>query len=620
MIFVSFPTMAQDGRTFKVQGANKLEMTFCVISELAKTCELQKVKGAYGIESLTIPETADGYTVTRIGNSGLSYLSNILTIVLPETITEIAKYGISSCSKLVNINIPSGVTYIGPGALAYCNSLEEIKLPVGVTAIGSSAFYGCKSLQSINLPEGITEIDESTFRECKALKHIDFPSTLKAIRSTAFYSSSLESAILPEGVQEIGKWAFGDCKGLQEITIPSTAILIHEDAFLACPLIKKATINCPNIGKWFKDKDLLEEITLGPTVRTIADNAFQNCYLHEVDLPEGLTTIGDYAFEQNGSLTKLTISSTVTKIGNQILSSCPNLETLVVKCPQIPGSAFSRLSIKNLSLDGVEVIGETAFCNCQSLEEIDWGTTLQEIGRNAFESCLRIYHANLTNVKKLGKYCFYGCSGLLSVDLPSEITEIPVSAFERCTSLQSIDIPKTVTVLGEYAFEGCSTLEKVVIPEGVTHVWDGVFENCTNLKSISFPSTMVFLGQVVCASDEKVTDVYCYMTNPSKDNGINPQFTSSVYKSATLHIPVGTSGKYSGIFPWKNFKNVVEMNGNGDVDGNGEADMDDIRMIISVLLGHDVEGFDEKEADVNGDGKVNIVDCVVIRNWIRQSK
>ena len=162
-----------------------------------------------------------------------------------------------------------------------------------------------------------------------------------------------------------------------------------------------------------------------------------------------------------------------------------------------------------------------------------------------------------------------------------------------------------------------------MIPEGVTHVWDDVFNKCTSLKSISFPSTMVYLGQSVCANNVKITDVYCYMTTPDIKHGINPQFEYTVYQNAKLHIPSGTYDKYKGVFPWKNFKNVVEMGpiaGNGDANGNGEVDDDDVDMIKDFILGNTREGFDEKAADLNGDGKVNAVDVVLARKLILQKQ
>ena len=625
VVFVSFPTMAKDGDTFTEKINDDLEMSFRILSEAAGTCELQSIKRRSTVESLSVPATVRGYTVRKIGKHVVSYKDELFSITLPATLTEIGEGAFQYCDELTSINIPYGVTTIGPSAFSCCYALVDIKLPATVNSIDKYAFQGCKKLQSINLPEGITEIAIGTFYGCESLKHIDYPSTLTKIGGAAFSYTSMEAAIIPEGIETIEGQAFASCKGLQEISIPSTATSIANNAFDASPLVMKATVNCPDIGTWMKGLEVLKEITFGPAVRTIASEAFMNCNLQEVELPEGVTSIGNYAFETNPHLTKLTIPSTVTEIGKGILNSCPSMETLVVKCPTIPDGAFSESyydqdhPFKNLFLDGVKVIGNSAFYNCNSLEEIDWGTTITEIGENAFSDCEKIYQVSLpTTLEKLGAGCFSLCTGLLSVNLPPTIAEIPNNAFDYCVRLPEIVIPRSVTVIGGGAFEKCAALTEVVIPEGVTHVWHDAFEDCTSLTTVSFPSTLEYVGGWAFKGDEQLTDVYCYMTNPTTNGSTWDVFERSVQKTATLHIPSGTTGLYAGVYPWKSFVNKVEMHGNGDVDGDGVAGREDYYMIKDFILGNAAEGFNEEAADVNGDKKVNVADMVIIRNWILQ--
>ena len=80
------------------------------------------------------------------------------------------------------------------------------------------------------------------------------------------------------------------------------------------------------------------------------------------------------------------------------------------------------------------------------------------------------------------------CTSLQSIDIPGSVTIIDYVAFKGCTSLQHINIPDSVTEISNEAFSGCTSLQGIDIPDSVTKIGLWAFENCTSLKSIHIHS------------------------------------------------------------------------------------------------------------------------------------
>ena len=139
-------------------------------------------------------------------------------------------------------------------------------------------------------------------------------------------------------------------------------------------------------------------------------------------IAEGVTSIGESAFENCRSLTSVTIPNSVTSIG------------------------------------------WSAFFYCKSLTSV----TIPD------------------SVTSVGAYAFLGCTSLTSVTIPNSVTSIGGCAFDECWSLTSVTIPDSVTSIGQHAFNGCRSLTSVTIPDGVTSIGDGAFASCTSLTDVYY--------------------------------------------------------------------------------------------------------------------------------------
>ncbi len=206
--------------------------------------------------------------------------------------------------------------------------------------------------------------------------------------------------------------------------------------------------------QWFRLPNTIEEIE--------SYGFSENRYLRGVTLPEGLKTLGSYAFESCGSLEKIVVPTNIKKIA--------------------AGTFIDCISLKEVMLpEELETIEEYAFSNCQKLETI----------------CLP------NGVKKIGECAFKGCRGLKDVVLPEGLETIDDYAFVDCRSLETIRLPQSVKTIGKCAFKGCGELKEVILPEGLETIGIGVFGNCDNLQVGNLPNTYTVVNNLLC-NDGKV--------------------------------------------------------------------------------------------------------------------
>ena len=225
-------------------------------------------------------------------------------------------------------------------------------------------------------------------------------------------------------------------------------------------------------------------------VTSIGDYAFDNCTsLTSIEIPSGVTSIGNSAFKNCTSLASIEIPSSVTSIGNEAFAYCTNLTSI-----EIPS--------------GVTSIENYAFSNCTSLNSINVDKDNQSYSSedgilfDKEKKKLITYPAGKkekeynipSSVTSIGAGTFYGCRSLTRIEIPSSVTSIECLAFYGCTSLTSIEIPSSVTRIAAQVFYGCTSLTSIEIPSSVTSIGMWAFYNCTSLTSIEIPSSVASIG------------------------------------------------------------------------------------------------------------------------------
>ena len=220
---------------------------------------------------------------------------------------------------------------------------------------------------------------------------------------------------------------------------------------------------------WYGSRSRVKSAVIAEGVTSIGESAFENCRsLTSVTIPNSVTSIGWSAFFYCKSLTSVTIPDSVTSVGAYAFLGCTSLTSVT-----IPNSVTS--------------IGGCAFDECWSLTSVTIPDSVTSIGDSAFASCTSLTSVTIPNsVTSIGRYAFYYCTSLTSVTIPDSVTSIGWLAFNGCTSLTSVTIPDGVTIINDAVFNGCTSLTSVTIPDSVTSIGGSAFYNCTSLTDVYY--------------------------------------------------------------------------------------------------------------------------------------
>ena len=495
-------------------------------------------RGSSELTSVTIPSS-----VTSIGDGIFSGCTSLSSIIIEEgnpnyDSRENCNAIIETASNTLLIGckestIPNSVTSIGNSAFNACTGLISLTIPNSVTTIGESAFSGCSGLTSVAIGNGVTTIGRDAFKECSNLTNVEINNNAlisKAYNGTPrmkeIFGSQVEEYILGEDVKSIGEFAFSNCSSLTtvhfsnglksigvfafewcsnlaEINIPSSVTSIEQSSFYMCYNLTKVEINnntLVNLGsslsKYFGNAN---EFILGEDVKSIGNNAFAGTSAVSINIPSGVTSIGDYAFYNCMKLSSINIPNNVASIGEKVFFGCTGLVSIQVEsgntvydsredCNALIKTADNTLlyGCQNTVIpNNVTSIGNSAFYQCTGITSISIPNSVIAIGDSAFYECSNLTSLVLPNsIKMIEDYVFCGCAGLTSVNIPNSVTSIGNYAFTSCKGLTSVNIPNSVTTIGDNAFFFCTSLTSINIPSSVTSIGYRVFNGCSGLNAI----------------------------------------------------------------------------------------------------------------------------------------
>ena len=332
--------------------------------------------------------------------------------------------------EIITSDMLEGYTSIRSYAFWYCNSIISITIPNSVTSIGFGVFSGCSDLISITVENGNTRYDSRN--NCNAIIETATNTLIAGCKNTT----------IPNSVTSIGESAFEGCTGLTSITIPDSVTSIEDLAFEGCTGLTSIVVESGNTKYDSHNK-------CNAIIETATNALIAGC--QNTIIPDSVTSIGSYAFNDCTGLTSITIPNSVTSIESYVFKGC---------------TALTSITIGN----SVTSIGKGAFYNCTGLTSVTFPNSVTSIEGGAF--------------------C--GCTSFTSITIPNSVTSIREQAFEYCSSLTSITIPNSIKCIDKYAFFYCNKLKNVVIGDKVYKKHKVIKNKCKAYKA--FNADLTCLG------------------------------------------------------------------------------------------------------------------------------
>ena len=115
----------------------------------------------------SIPNTIDGYPVTKIGRIADQEAYDLSGVIIPDNVTSIGESAFSTCYNLKSVSLGNNLTTIGVGAFAG-TKISTISFPTSLTTIGARAFSGIDTLTSVRIPRN-AEVQDGAFQLCRNL-------------------------------------------------------------------------------------------------------------------------------------------------------------------------------------------------------------------------------------------------------------------------------------------------------------------------------------------------------------------------------------------------------------------------------------------------------------------
>lgn len=514
------------------------------------TIEDNAFYGCGALTSVVLPDS-----VISVGDYAFASCSKLESFTFGAGIQELGSFVFNNCSKLgQNIHFSEGSNLTLEGNAVYDKEKTKLffylddgetdsyVLPDTVKEINGGVFYNNRTLTSIEIPatSQLEKIGDQAFRNMTNLAcDLTFPETLKTIGATAFYgdakitgvvlpttlevigdqafynlkAAKMEKVVLSESIQSVGTSAFSGCANLQEVEVDTANL--GTQVFQNATSLAKATLDqevtaipeacfrgCTSLSTLDVQGELTQvgEYALADTaifafdfstLETIDGYAFEGTDLAEIEIPESVTTIGEYAFNEMENLTKATFHNSMEILPSHLLSNCTKLSEVHFDKAylSIGNYAFQKCTaLSAFSLpEGLLQIGDYAFDGCTSLAEAPLPESLLQIGNYAFQNC------NLLSVEKLpaglvslGNYAFNGCKNVpTDFTLGSSLETIGNNVFQG-TPIQNLVLQGAFDTKNAYAFQNMISLESIDFQGGLTEgkIPNYLFNGDTNLKSI----------------------------------------------------------------------------------------------------------------------------------------
>ena len=554
-------------------------------------------KGCVKLPGLTIPAT-----VNRIGPEAFKGCTGLQGISLPEGLTTLSGRLFMDCTGLMSVSIPANVSIIGESVFENCSALTTVMIPATVTGIGMNAFKNCSGLSRVMFAAAVSMVEVGAFEGCTAIKQVEVPDVATwcgmnfrdkmysnpIAHSRCLYAggSRLQDLVVPEGVTSIGDYTFSHDTAIVSLKLPRSLVKVGSSA-LQC--VNLSRVDVPDVSSWcginFVDSDA--------NPLNITQNIFfDGQQVMDLEVPEGVISIGDYAFENARFLRTLSLPSTISSLGLRAFNGT-TLTEVICRAPSPPAvkgsDAFS-------AADYAGTILRVPSTSCEAYKNhAAWGKFTTVLPMLAgFEQGGLIYapldgnrvqvsyaktstagdvvipqsithDGSQYTVAAIATGAFYGINGITGVDIPSTVKSIGEDAFKGCTGLKWVNIhdlavwcgvefgnadANPVSLAHHLKLNG-QPIQRLTIPDGVTAIKDNAFNGCTDMTDLIISRHVNSIGSQAFAGTN-LGNLICMAADPPQVAD-KDAFSDKDYMNAVLRIRGATASEYANHDIWQNF-------------------------------------------------------------------
>ena len=503
------------------------------------------------LESVSLPAG-----LASLGQASFNGCEKLSTINFAEesVITDIPRDCFGSNPSLEYIKFPNSVKTIRIGQFYYCTKLKEIEFGTGLEEFDQDwgIFYSCP-IEKVTLPGNNYPFkggSPTNYLNSSAVLYVN-PLLVETYRTTSYTSQFRIMAIgattdyavttsaggelqtkVPEDLAQYTQklTVIGPLNGtdidylhanfplIKELDLKNASIVSGGDAYHQWNVSSNGTATIETwYGPWETEDNVISRCMFYnmPTLRSLSlpkdatkigewavgQDRNQTYKLKHIELPMGVTEIGQHAFEYTG-IEEITIPVGVTRLEQNTFAYCKNLKKAVLPdgITFIGNSCFSECpELLDVNIPAnVETIDQYAFYNNQKRNTpIVFPATLKTIGHHAFRNNHRVKSVTFNEgLETIGSWAFSDCYDIESITLPETVTTMYDRAFQACDSITEFTFPSSITSVPEAVLYHCDKLQTVTLAAGTTSIAHYAFENCPQLATMNLTeqTSLTYVG------------------------------------------------------------------------------------------------------------------------------
>ncbi len=378
------------------------------------------------------------------------------------------------------ITFTDNLTTIAAYAFQDCYRITELEIPYGVTSINSYAFLRASALKNISFPGSVTSYSNNFLQGCTALTDLYInKNTPPAMSMSQVFGSSSAPTIVPNVNLHVPYNKEADYKtagwtGFKSYNANNVFAYDFSQALSGYGTAYYSILDSNNMS--YQDEDD-EQHDANGTVRL--QSGVATTIKADIKIPTtvsyrgkcyGVTTLGEYAFPNSGTLFSISGGWLVSDIASW--------------------AAYSNSNISSVNLPNIKNIGDYAFAasSANYLHQFHFPSSLESIGENAF------IYAKIEGdvilpygIKKIGDYAFYNCNGISRMVVPSSVTTLGKHFASACYGMQDLNINlPTKRLSSDFALSAAASNQVTRVPVGQVEQWKKIIGAGKNVEAGAF--------------------------------------------------------------------------------------------------------------------------------------